>query len=64
MNALTEQAMQLALTLGHPAYDCFYLALAEVTDAPFVTADEALVRRVGAAGLPVAVRLLGEVPLG
>jgi predicted nucleic acid-binding protein len=64
MSALMEQAVQLALRLGHPAYDCFYLALAEVTDAPLVTADEALVRRVRLAGLPIAVRLLGEAPLG
>jgi predicted nucleic acid-binding protein len=64
MSALMEQAVQLALRLGHPAYDCFYLALAEMTDAPLVTADEALVRRVRLAGLPIAVRLLGEAPLG
>ena len=60
MSGLMEPALALAVRLGHPAYDCFYLALAEATAAAFVTADEVLVRRVKAAGLPVAVHGLGE----
>jgi predicted nucleic acid-binding protein len=36
---LAGEAMALALTLDHPAYDCLYLALALELDLPVVTAD-------------------------
>ncbi len=39
---LAERAMELAITLRHPIYDCFYLALAERERAPLVTADKRL----------------------
>ena len=31
--------MRLAVDLGHPAYDCYYLALAMQGQYPVVTAD-------------------------
>ena len=34
-----DRALQLALTLDHPVYDCVFLAMAETMDMPFVTAD-------------------------
>ncbi len=37
---LCERAFDIALTLGHPVYDCLYLVCAEVSDAVLVTADE------------------------
>lgn len=37
---LRVHALTLALDLGHPLYDCFYLALAARQNAPLVTADE------------------------
>jgi predicted nucleic acid-binding protein len=37
--------MDVARRLGHPVYDCVYLALAEREHAPFVTADHRLLRR-------------------
>lgn len=40
-----EQALAIALELGHPVYDCFYLAMSEATDVPVVTADMRLQRR-------------------
>ena len=40
---LRVQALTLALDLGHPLYDCFYLALAQQQDAPLVTVDEAMI---------------------
>jgi len=40
---LRVQALTLALDLGHPLYDCFYLALAQQQDAPLVTVDEAII---------------------
>ena len=39
MAQLAAAAAQLAIDIGHPAYDCFYLALAIQTGYPVVTAD-------------------------
>ena len=36
---LAERALDLALTLEHPVYDCLYLACAEFLGGFFVTAD-------------------------
>jgi predicted nucleic acid-binding protein len=36
---LAPRAVELALGLDHPVYDCFYLALAETEKAELVTAD-------------------------
>ena len=60
---LLADALALALQLQHPAYDCFYLALARRVDAPLVTADRRLHARshaVDAAGLGARVRLLAD----
>jgi predicted nucleic acid-binding protein len=40
---LCLRALNLAITLRHPIYDCFYLALAERENAPLATADEAMI---------------------
>jgi predicted nucleic acid-binding protein len=40
---LRVRALELALELAHPIYDCFYLALAERENAPLVAADEPLI---------------------
>lgn len=37
---LAGRALELAIELRHPIYDCFYLALAEREDAALVTADK------------------------
>jgi predicted nucleic acid-binding protein len=37
---LAEHALEFALALRHPIYDCYYLALAERESAMLVTADE------------------------
>lgn len=39
---LLQEAAEIAVTAGHPVYDCFYLALAEREGAPLVTADKRL----------------------
>ncbi|MCA8932235.1 MAG: type II toxin-antitoxin system VapC family toxin [Rhodospirillaceae bacterium] len=39
MRQLAAAAERLALDLGHPVYDCFYLALAIQEQYPVVTAD-------------------------
>ena len=49
-NMLKVRALAIAIELRHPAYDCFYLALAERNNSSFVTADDRLIRRC--AGTP------------
>lgn len=41
---LIDRALQMALELDHPIYDCLYLACAERLEARVVTADERLYR--------------------
>jgi predicted nucleic acid-binding protein len=41
---LSERALELAQRFDHPAYDCFYVALAESESAVLVTDDEKLIR--------------------
>ena len=52
---LLPRAMDLARRLGHPVYDCVYLALAEREDAAFVTADQRLLRRLSMRMLDVSI---------
>jgi predicted nucleic acid-binding protein len=44
---LTPRALQIAQALGHPVYDCIYLALALVREVPVVTADRRFVAAAG-----------------
>jgi len=39
---LRMRALELAIDLDHPVYDCFYLALAERESCPLITADAKL----------------------
>lgn len=54
MGGLISLAFDLAAALRHPAYDCCYLAAAQVYGRTLVTADVRLVRR--AAALPECAR--------
>jgi predicted nucleic acid-binding protein len=49
-DALERRALDLAMALAHPVYDCLYLALAERMGAPMVTADTRFLRAL--AGTP------------
>ena len=48
---LIKPALDLAVTLAHPVYDCLYLALAEDELLPLVTADRRLIETAARAGL-------------
>ena len=43
---LLRPAVRLAAELGHPVYDCIYLALAESDHCELLTADDIFARRV------------------
>ena len=56
---MADRAMALAIDLKHPAYDCFYLALAESRRVPLITKDKTLLRKVKASSVSTAdLRLL------
>lgn len=56
---LMTDAIDLALELDHPVYDCFYLALAQRLDVPCVTADRIFWRAVRRRRPGAKIRLLG-----
>jgi predicted nucleic acid-binding protein len=47
ISELVERATDLTITLDHPVYDCFYLALAERERLPLVSADSRLLALLG-----------------
>ena len=48
---LIERAMQIAMEIEHPVYDCLYLACAERTESELATADRNLVNKVSGSSL-------------
>ena len=44
--AVIERALEMALAMGHPIYDCVYLALAEA-HASFLVTNDATFRQLG-----------------
>ncbi|KAF0207103.1 MAG: type II toxin-antitoxin system VapC family toxin [Actinomycetota bacterium] len=50
---LLENALEIALSLDHPVYDCIYLALALQEGIPLVTADARLRDVAGVVGIDV-----------
>jgi len=60
---IASRAVAIATSLAHPAYDCFYLALAEARQARMVTADARLPARIAGTGWESrAVPLVGAGP--
>ncbi|MGQ0483868.1 MAG: type II toxin-antitoxin system VapC family toxin [Hyphomicrobiales bacterium] len=53
---LASAAFINAITLKHPAYDCFYVALATARNAILMTADGRLVRAIAESGMNIEVR--------
>ena len=61
---LKELALAIAIELRHPAYDCFYLALAQQRDCQMITADERLLARCAGSPFAKRIRPLVNVRLG
>ena len=59
---LAVAALGLALDLGHPVYDCFYLACAQQAESRLVTADDRLCRAVAGTGHAHLVEHIGNFP--
>ena len=65
--SLFAEAVRLAQRLNHPAYDCFYLALALRADSVLITADRRLYERCqreDAGEFGARVQLLGGEMVG
>jgi predicted nucleic acid-binding protein len=59
--SLLPAALEIALQLRHPVYDCLYLALARREEAPLITADERMARLTRKhPRLGIDVRVVGE----
>jgi predicted nucleic acid-binding protein len=61
---LATEALDIAVLQGISGYDAFYVALSSRVNAPFITADEKLVRAL--VGKPYRVQplaLYGTLPL-
>jgi len=56
-----ERALEIALVLDHPVYDCLYLACAESLEASLVTTDARLLRTVESTTFAATVRPLNEL---
>jgi predicted nucleic acid-binding protein len=57
---LADEALEIAVAIRHPIYDCFYLAVARRENAPVVTADKRLAAAAQALA-SVEVRLLSGI---
>ena len=57
---VVARAASIAVEMGHPVYDCLYLACAEATDSVVITADRRLAGRSARRLTDVDVRYLGN----
>lgn len=57
---LELRALEMAVEIDHPVYDCVYLALAERTGRMLVTADQRFIRGLASSALAVWARPLSE----
>jgi predicted nucleic acid-binding protein len=59
-DSLIERALQMALSIKHPVYDCLYLACAEALGGTLVTADDRLGKALEGTTLLVLYRSLSD----
>jgi predicted nucleic acid-binding protein len=61
MRSISLRAFHLAYTLDHPAYDCCYLALAELTGGRMLTDDRDFASRARANGFDAHILRLSDL---
>lgn len=59
IHTVTPTALQIAVEHSISVYDACYVATSQLVEAPLITADERLARRL--AGTPYKVRYLGDL---
>ncbi len=57
---LMPRALEMAVALGHPVYDCVYLAVAEALDEELLTADLRFLSAIQGTEHAIRVRELGD----
>ncbi len=60
---ILDDALELALKLDQPVYDCLYLSLAKARDVPLVTADAGITRLAKKKRTGITVEYLAKVRL-
>ncbi len=60
----SERALEMALSLNHPIYDCVYLACAEHFDSPLITLDQRLCKAAANTKFASLVRHLDDARPG
>lgn len=58
---LSEQALEIALILNHPVYDCLYIACAEAVGGKLMTADRKLHQSVKGSEFESVLKYLADV---
>jgi predicted nucleic acid-binding protein len=58
--SLLGRALEIAITVDHPIYDCIYLAVAESLDRELVTADERFFAKLAGGPMGSRMRKLGS----
>ena len=58
-DVLIQRAAQFAVEIGHPIYDCLYLACAEGTASVMITADQRLANKIAGRLPNIDVRYIG-----
>jgi predicted nucleic acid-binding protein len=61
--ALAPRAVTVALELGHPVYDCFYLVPAGARQTNFVTADTRLLAKLAGTRWAAAALYLSDAAI-
>jgi predicted nucleic acid-binding protein len=59
---LSIRALEIAISLQHPVYDCLYLACAEMVDGAMITADKRLLEAVKTTAFAARVHHLAALP--
>lgn len=55
---VASRAAEIAVELGHPIYDCIYLAMAEAMEDELVTADQRFLKLLGASAYASRARAM------
>jgi predicted nucleic acid-binding protein len=56
-----ERALEIAVAIDQPVYDCLYIATAERFEAPLVTDDRKLLAAIRKGRLRIAARRLARL---
>ena len=61
---LVTNALEIAMAIGHPVYDCMFITLASDMAVPLITADRKLISAVSASHVELACYDIASLPEG